>query len=749
MTTLHLLAFCMSVLFLAGFSPAAMADLPIPGNPQWTPQVDEVYRQEVGTQIETDEPVWSVAVWNGMAHVGTPRGVFFVEGDRLTSAGGPSTEVKQLRTLGKTLWAVSHKGLWSLSDSGWTQVASGAYVDVQLHLDGLVVASEDHLYRLEDDGDLVALDGNGSRWPIHGVATYSETLYVRHTDRLGFLNDGRYDYEDVQEWGRLPRSSVTRDMLTLGSRLMVATNAGLSVLRGTSWKTIKGTDGLCYEDTTCVARGFDRDYWVGTTRGAIRVVNDTFHFFGHERWIPHDKVNAIACGDNVAYIATDGGLGMVTYEPYTLQKKAAFYKRMLDEYGMKRLGFINTLQRRPDGTYIRFLDDNDGGWACHYLDALCYEYAVTGDAAVRDNAVDVFKTIKWTEEITPIAGFPARSIHAVGEEANKATTGSAGRPAEWNRTADGKWEWKGDTSSDEVIAQYFTVSLFHDLVAEGKAKVAAKEHLERVTDHIIDNGWVLRDLDGKPTVWARWEPEFIYSPQHTDERALNSTQALAIVAVAQHVVGGEKYETAERQLLEWNYPQNTLRTKITFPGYTHFDDRLAFLSYYPLLNYETDPRLRAMYMRSLQRNWEIKRFENQTWFNFVYGALTGNECQNEAAVQHLRDYPLDCRNHRFTNSHRHDLQVPAGHTNYVSDTKAMGPREQGIRRWDRDPLELDGGGGRNILDPSSFLDAYWMGRYYNMIQTPTATEPELLGVEKRNEKRGAAPYKGTPRPHIF
>ena len=86
---------------------------------------------------------------------------------------------------------------------------------------------------------------------------------------------------------------------------------------------------------------------------------------------------------------------------------------------------------------------------------------------------------------------------------------------------------------------------------------------------------------------------------------------LNIIAIARHVVGGEKYEQAQAQLLKWRYPQNMIRTKITFPGYTHFDDRLAFLGYYPLLNYETDPRLRAIYMRSLQRGWECKRFESQ------------------------------------------------------------------------------------------------------------------------------------------
>jgi len=221
-----------------------------------------------------------------------------------------------------------------------------------------------------------------------------------------------------------------------------------------------------------------------------------------------------------------------------------------------------------------------------------------------------------------------------------------------------------------------------------------------------------------------------------------------LIAVAQHIVGQEKYAGAKQQLIDWGYPEHVLRTKIAFPGYTHFDDRLAFLGYYPLLNYETDPDLRAKYMRSLQRGWECKRFENQTWFNFTYGALTGNDCQVEGAVQHLREYPLDCINYQFTNSHRDDLQVPEGFRNYVTDTKAMGPREQGIRRWDRDPLELDGGGNHWILDPTSYLHAYWKGRYYGMVLPPETENPDLLTVKDPAFQTYAGPYKGPARPDM-
>jgi hypothetical protein len=499
-----------------------------------------------------------------------------------------------------------------------------------------------------------------------------------------------------------------------------------------------------------VADGFDGDYWVGTTNGAIRVVGEEYHFFGGPRWLPDGKVNDIAVSDDTVYLATDGGLAIIAYEPYTLQKKADWYHNEMEARGMKRLGFIHEILLRDDGDYVRFLSDNDVGWACHYLDALCFEYAVTGDEDVRAEAVDVFKTIKWSEEITPLPGFPARAIHAVGQDEFLATTGSAGRPSEWNRTEDGLWEWKGDTSSDEIAQQYFSVSIFYDLVAQGEEKEAASEHLAAMMDHIINNGWCLRDLDGNCTVWARWEPEFIFSPDYTDERGLNALQALSMVAVAQHMVDEEKYAPAKQQLIDWQYPEQILRQKITFPGFTHFDDRLAFLSYFPLLRYDDDPDLRPIVMRSLQRSWEIKRIDYQPWFDYLYAIVTGNEFDSARAIRHLREYPLDLVDHPFSNSHRDDLQtLPEGYRNFLTPNKPMGPREQGVRRWDRDPLELDGGGSMRYLDPSSFLDAYWMARYFGLILPPETDDPALLQDTSEHGPALIDAYSGPERPEIF
>ena len=63
---------------------------------------------------------------------------------------------------------------------------------------------------------------------------------------------------------------------------------------------IRGEQGLCYEDTTCLAKGFGDDLWIGTSRGAIRHTAGQFHYFAGQRWLPDDQVNAIASGEQLA-----------------------------------------------------------------------------------------------------------------------------------------------------------------------------------------------------------------------------------------------------------------------------------------------------------------------------------------------------------------------------------------------------------------------------------------------------------------
>ena len=75
---------------------------------------------------------------------------------------------------------------------------------------------------------------------------------------------------------------------------LLALTEGLSVLRGAAVTTLTGTDGLPYENTTCLDAGFDNDIWIGTEKGAIRMLKNEWHYFGADHWLPGDNVHDIA-----------------------------------------------------------------------------------------------------------------------------------------------------------------------------------------------------------------------------------------------------------------------------------------------------------------------------------------------------------------------------------------------------------------------------------------------------------------------
>jgi hypothetical protein len=741
------------------FAAFAITSSAAPGETRaWQPVKDDVFLQEVGRQVASSQPLTAVAVFEGQVYVGSDQGLFRLEADQLIPVDKLSKPVGRLVVTSGALWAITGDGLYRFQRENWKQISGDSVSDLTEHLGQVIVSRGRRLWRVDADSLIPLVDAD-SPFPITRVVSHCETLYVHGKGRLTYYDGARIGARNVFEWssdkawdwGRLP-SLNARDAISQASRLYIATDRGLAVLRGMSLTSIRGEDGLCYEDVTCLASGFDNDLWVGTTRGAIRMAGGDFHYFAGQRWLPDEHVNSIATSDNAVYIATAKGLGIIDYEQYTLQKKADYYERHLDEWGQRRLGFTHKLEwDKKLNQYVREVSDNDGGYSGNYLAAQAYRFAVTKDPEARAQAVNTFGALRWLEVMTPMSGFIARSVWAKGEVGHQADHGSGGAPAEWHDTADGKFEWKGDTSSDEVCSHFYATKLFLEHAARGDEISQAKQHIASIASHIANNGWQLIDADGKPTRWGRWDPEYFSTEEGLYDRGLQTLQVLSFMKTAEVLAGDPEAGDAYRRLVEMGYPEHTVRQRNTFPpdGVLHFLDELALWSYSNLLTYEQDPLLRAIYRRSLERTYEVVRIEQNPWFNFVYGTLTGNDCEVSQSVKHLREWPLDLRVWSYQNSHRSDLQTPAGYAVYKAGVRTFSPRETEPMRWDHWTMKPDGGSAAvpDVIEPGAWLLAYWMGRYHGFIEAPDVTDSANVRVDrKQNNQLGAKQYVGPKRP---
>ncbi len=420
------------------------------------------------------------------------------------------------------------------------------------------------------------------------------------------------------------------------------------------------------------------------------------------------------------------GRGLNSEKETTLADKAKRFEEIIRKRHVWR-GFIRELTLEVSGYPTRggvlHHNDNDGLWTSLYVAAMSFKYAATQDKRTLQWAKESFHALEWLESVTGISGFPARSIVSAGDPKKFKYDG------EWHTDSSRKWEWKGNTSSDEIAGHFFAYSVYYDLAADEKEKKRVRQVVARIMDHIIDHNWYLTDTDGRPTRWGVWNPEQLNSnlPMNGEEdidwheeRGLNSLLILSHLKTAYHITGQEKYQQKYLELIEKHgYAENTVRLKITAPPevVNHSDDELAFCAYYPLLKYETDPKLRAIYHKSLDATWRIERPERNPWWNFTFCAFIGEDCAIDDSIRTLRELSWEQINWRRENILRKDVRFdpnsPAGHPQSL---EVLPYNEITILRWNGNPYQLDSGGNGEIEgDGVIFLLPYWIGRYYKFI----------------------------------
>jgi hypothetical protein len=216
------------------------------------------------------------------------------------------------------------------------------------------------------------------------------------------------------------------------------------------------------------------------------------------------------------------------------------------------------------------------------------------------------------------------------------------------------------------------------------------------------------DLDGKPTTWGFWGPDRLNDdPRYWEERGLGSLEMLSHLRVAMHIVKEPRYEAAYHELIsKHQYALNTIPAKIL--SGVAFDTQLLFLAYYPLLQLEKDPQLRAIYLASLKRTWDLVRNESSPVWNFIYAASGEWPYDVEEAVKSLQDIPLDFTHWRVRNSHRSDLEN--------GPRKPLPWHNRVLHNWDSNPFHLDGGSDMGEGDQTVWLWPYWMGRHHKLIE---------------------------------
>jgi hypothetical protein len=645
---------------------------------------------------------------NGGLAIGTNTGTFLYSEKGLARIEGVAVPVTALDANGNKLAIGTTSGLY---------LASGATAQRVLSLE------KKHI-------NDVAFDPDGALWA--GLDTALAMIPSQDAAPVFYVKD---------EHGNGPIHANVRSLyIDAAGMLWMGTPAGLSRFdRKSRWDHIDGkNNGLPYEDILTVSgRGFiaevrknpkfqpyevtganpggPNQLWVGTSIGAALYDGYEWHYFQGPQYLHDDRVQALASAqDGTAWLGTPAGLSHVVYKMMTLKEKAEFFTRYTQEQH-NRYGMFSGchLEREADPNSCKpTTSDNDGLWTAMYVAAECYRYGATKDPEAKRRARQALESIMFLETVNEIPGFVSRSF---------AKPDDPHCDGEWDHiTSDGKWRWKGDTSSDEIDGHMYVYSVYYDVCADEQEKKEIREKTGLIMGYIVDHDFYLIDTDGKPTTWGKWNPE-VFKTDGPFLKGLNSLEILSYLMTAEHITGDPKFSEAYRYLVkEHGYAKNTVMQKLShLQIWNHSDDELAFLAYYPLMKYEKRPFLLDYYNRSLERSWQIERTENNPLFNFIYGAAMPGAFDVEQSVWMLQRIPLTGIRFPHRNTHRADIVVDQskGRFNELQSVDMLPMDERTLHIWNENPFRMDGREqSAYTQQPGTwFLLPYWMGRYYGFI----------------------------------
>ncbi len=545
---------------------------------------------------------------------------------------------------------------------------------------------------------------------------------------------GNQPITDIGKRG-LPDSDARNVALSPNGELYVATASGIGILSPDGkWRHLTGKEGgLPVNDVTCLSFAPDGTLWVGTKIGAARRNKDgQWNYRMGPRWMIGDEVLDIAAIENGgAWILTKESLTHLVPKKMTLRQKAKIYDEITQKrhvrYGAVTECYFN---KKDDMDSWKVQDnDNDGLWTSIYLGAKCFEYAVTKDPEAKRLAKLHFDFMARLETASGLPGYVARSVRPdtfdpAGHEHYNYKGGG-----EWHESkSEPGWQWKSDTSSDELSGHYFAWGVYYDLIAKGdpKEEERVKSLVRATTNYLIDHDYLFLDVDGLPTRWGAYSPRLLNGDMlWIDERGLHSLCLMAHLKVAMHITGDEKIKQAYRELIDkYFYDVNVMQAKEMIPNnpygaVNHSDDEMAWMAYYHLLTYPDEKdRQHWRYRYSAARSMRANVEEKASLYDFIFALELPKWAHVADGVDNLERWPLDLREWRTRNGHRDDVTVDKhlSRHNQVLLAEALNVDENVPHKWNHDPYSAnEGSDNPSEQEGGPWLLPYWMAVYHGLI----------------------------------
>ncbi|UCD85709.1 MAG: hypothetical protein JSU92_05820 [Deltaproteobacteria bacterium] len=236
------------------------------------------------------------------------------------------------------------------------------------------------------------------------------------------------------------------------------------------------------------------------------------------------------------------------------------------------------------------------------------------------------------------------------------------------------WGWEDNASKDQVDGWIFAMGVAWDVIVEDSE--IPQEYRDMLVSHArnvaqslmqvspeLGADMLIRDADGKLTQWCDLNPNVINISDGCWDASLSleplntfsAIMGLGVMRTLYHIAGDEKIRdyyygdlTGDRSWHE--FTRDGITPIVDLKYATNYSNvNMAFIAFYNILRYETEPEVRGVIQEALERLWDNRKNDrqpkhvNQTFFDVIYSGLRagGNVPEEvEQGIETLKQWPL-------------------------------------------------------------------------------------------------------------
>jgi len=313
-----------------------------------------------------------------------------------------------------------------------------------------------------------------------------------------------------------------------------------------------------------------------------------------------------------------------------------------------------------------------------------------------ERANEIIHSIRILTLVSGQPGYLARGV-ALGHGISYEERAGAGTRDLWAQGAGelSHLRYRGGPSHHNYDQVFRGLGIYYFVAADDAQKEKIREIVADMSNWAhLKNNMVVMHADGE-----RISTELIGGWRGlagNDKPSGGSVMALTGLKIAYLVTGNEQakvlYDTWVEKLGLRDPARN--QESIMGPPRGNFDDTDHLLGDLYLLNIiEEDEELRAFYRKCVKDSWEAHQDEKMAWFNFVYGAVLGDEYADaEGSLWNLQTHPT-CRVFQpQMNSIRTDIEfhMDNGSKEALHPLPVYERASDNEYEWKGSPYRLDG-----------------------------------------------------------